>query len=1211
MYRVFPVKRHRIVLPGALPILLLLCTVQLWSQQQRLSYTPSTLIDPAQSRAEKEAEQLVSLSADQIVQILHQETGLLLQVKRALVRKAYEQGRILDPNDLTDEALYRLIEQDQNVRVIATHEIEDRSYVRAKPTREELARDLPCRQAIAAAASETKQPVQTTSDLKTNATQEEAYWFKHDSDVDCDLEEYLPGGTIPSFYGQPQSSQVPRESQYNGSPYEPPQSPQNPQTPGPRQAAPSQTVPQNPSTDYTRQLQLTQMYSGDFYGTDTDQSEMANQPGGLSGLLSASQSGSSLSSNGMTGGGGLAATPTSAGMTVPMGSSAGSFLGSSSSVGLAMGQQNTDPGFGLQQSRLERQSTFGFPSYTVPRLAQQPRLRHRPNPYADVPSLYDLYTQYSRQSPELERFGEDVFRNGTGNLDELPMDVPAGPDYVVGPGDGLTINLTGGVSQRLRRVVDREGRVTLPEVGAVEVAGHNLGDVQHLVRTVLRSQFRDLDVDVSLSRIRTVRVYVVGDVERPGAYDVSSLSTPLNALYAAGGPTSGGSLRLVEHYRNKQLVQQVDLYDLLLHGVTGSMQRLEAGDTIEVPPLSGLITVEGMVRRPAIYELNAEKSLAEVLQLAGGVLPSGTLRHVDVERVEDHENRTMLRLDIPESNNQEQVAQALEDFKIQDGDKIKITPILPYADKTVYLDGYVSRPGKFAYREGMKVTDLIRSYKDLLPEPSIRHAEIIRLAQPDNTPVVLAFNLGDALAGKDQDIVLKPFDTVRVFSKYDFEDPPIITITGEVRYPGDHLTNGVPHLRDAIYLAGGITPDARLDDVQVYRKSSDGKLQVIGVNLAKALAGEEKYNVALEPKDRVFVYRDLNQVDPPMVTVEGEVAHPGKYPLGEDMTAAQLVRLAGGFKRGAYTEQADLTRYEVEQGTKLVSDRVKVPIARAMRGEEDSDVRLRDGDVLTIGQISDWQDVGATIQVKGEVAHPGGYGIEPGERLSSILARAGGLLPTAYPYGAVFERGELREMEEKNRADLIERIQAEARQVKIVPEMDQDDQAQAKGAVLQYKKMIDNLEKTPPAGRLVIHISADVKRWANTPADIQVRAGDTIYVPKRPGMVLVDGAVYNPTGITYKPGRDTRWYLEQAGGPTTMADRKGIFVIRADGSVVGGAGGMFKSGVGGVELRPGDMVVVPEQIYTFSTKFKSTLSIAQIASSIGTAVAIAAYYATH
>src|SRR5208337_2837456 len=197
------------------------------------------------------------------------------------------------------------------------------------------------------------------------------------------------------------------------------------------------------------------------------------------------------------------------------------------------------------------------------------------------------------------------------------------------------------------------------------------------------------------------------------------------------------------------------------------------------------------------YELHSEKNLAEVLELSGGVLTSGTLRHVDVERVESHESRTMLRLDIPETDSDAGVNQALEDFTVQEGDKIKITPILPYADKTVYLDGHVSRPGKFAYSDGMKVTDLIKSYKDLLPEPSTTHAEIIRLTQPDSTPVVMAFNLDDALAGKDQDLELKPFDTVRVFSKYDFEDPPVITITGEVRDPGDHLTNGTPHLRDA------------------------------------------------------------------------------------------------------------------------------------------------------------------------------------------------------------------------------------------------------------------------------------------------------------------------------------------------------------------------------------------------------------------------------
>ena len=1169
-----------------------------WSQQPAV-YSRSTAIDQANSRAEREAEQMVSFSADRILPILRQEPGLLLQVKKALVRKAFEQGQILNPIDLTDDALFDLIRKDENVRVIATHEIVDRGYIKAKPRREELARDLPCR-LPGSTGSEAKQADQSSlTNSKRPPSQEEIYWAKHENDLDCYLTQYLPYGVQPYTSAQAQSPSQPQ--QYPGPQY--PQQQQFPQQPYPQQSyPPGQEQPEkNPSTDYRRQLQLTQAEpSQGYFGMESDQSAMASiQPNELPSLLNASQtggmSGRSMSSgeNGM-GALGAMAPPS-------LGASPNSLLGSISSL---PGSQNQASGF-PQQARLENQHRFPLQQYSFPKPAQQPMLRHRPNPYADVPSLYDLYAQYSKRSPRLERFGADVFRNGTGNLDELPMDLPAGPDYVVGPGDGLTINLTGGISQRLQRVVDREGRLALPEVGAVEVSGRSLGDVQHLVQTVLRGQFRGVDADVSLSRIRTVRVYVTGDVERAGAYDVSSLSTPLNALYLAGGPTSGGSLRILRHYRGKQLIQQVDVYDLLLHGIRGDVQRLQAGDTIQVPPLQGEITIEGMVRRPAIYEMDGEKDLAQVLELAGGVLPSGTLRHVDVERVESHESRTMLRLDIPETDSDASVNKALEDFTVQDGDKIKITPILPYADKTVYVDGHVSRPGKFAYRDGMKVTDLLRSYKDLLPEPSITHAEIIRLSQPDFAPEVLTFNLGDALAGKDQDLVLKPFDIVRIFGRFDFEDPPVITVTGEVRDPGDHLTNGVAHLRDAIYMAGGATGDALLADAQVFRKTNDGKLEVINVNLAKALEGDAKDNIALEPKDRIFIQRDLNKLDPPTVTIEGEVGRPGQYPLGDNMTAATLVRLAGGFKRGAYTDEADLTRYEVAQGTKVVSDHVTVPIAKALASEPDADVRLRDGDVLAIRQLTGWKDVGAKITVGGEVVHPGTYGIQEGERLSSIIQRAGGFRSDAYPYGAVFERQQIKEMEEKNRADLLDRVQGEAADIKSIPEQNQKDILAKQAAVEQYQVTLQKLQNAPPQGRMVVHISSNLKHWMNSSSDVQVRAGDTIYVPKKPSVVLVDGAVYNSTGITFKPGKSAGWYLSQAGGPTGTANKKGVFVIRADGSVAGGPSGLFGGGAESAAMQAGDMVVVPEKIFTISRAWENTATAAQIV----TAIAISASYA--
>jgi protein involved in polysaccharide export with SLBB domain len=1232
MHRLTNSLRRRVNLAGVSFCLVLGCSALVWSQQQRLPYTPSTAISQADSRAERAAEQMVSLSADNIISLLRQEAGLLLQVKKAVVRKAFEQGRVIDPADLTDDSLFSLIREDENTRVTATREIEDRSYIRAKPTREEMVQSIPCRQSAnltlqtLPTKGETQNPPKGASGslLDTSQpmpSQEQLFWEKHgDNDLDCYSLQNAPYDLLQSLYVQLQGTQTPY-GQYPTSQY--PQQQQNvpsqyPQQQSPQQQypqqyqPPSQMGPQNQQVTPLRQLQMTQLQSpwGNYFeNVETDQSELGQmQASSLPGMMGMSQLGglSSISSKGMgqmgggmgggmQGGGGGSDL---SGMTMP---SIGSMSSLSSLGSLLQGQGNNQGS--SQQASLQNPNMMQpqFSPFLAPPM--QPMLRHRPNPYADVPALYDLYAQYSRHSPQpLERFGADVFRNGTGNFDELPMDLPVGPEYVVGPGDGLTVDIWGGISQRLQRVVDRSGRVDLPEVGTVDVNGRTLGDVQRMVQTVLRGQFRNVNADVSLSRLRTVRIYVVGDVERPGAYDISALSTPLNALYAAGGPTSGGSLRILHHYRGKDLVQQVDVYDLLLHGIRGDLQRMQPGDTIQVPPLGPEVTVEGMVRRPSVYELNNENSLAEVLELAGGVMSTGTLRHVDVERVESHDSRTMLRLDIPETNNQATVTQALQDFKMQDGDKVKITPIVPYADKTVYLDGYVSRPGKLAYQEGMKVTDLIKSYKDLLPEPSISHAEIIRLNPPDFTPVVLAFNLGDALAGKDQDLVLKPFDTVRIFSKYDFEDPPVITVTGEVRDPGDHLTNGIAHLRDAVYLAGGTTPDALLGDAQVFRKTKDGTLRVISVDLAKALQGDDADNIALEPKDRVFIHRDLNKVDPQIVTVEGEVGRPGKYLLGENMTAANLVRVAGGFKRGAYTEKADLIRYDVEQGTKVVTEDVEVPIARAMADEPDADVRLRDGDVLTIRQIAGWKDLGATIRVTGEVVHPGTYGIQEGEKLSSIIQRAGGFRANAYPYGAVYEREQIRKMEEKNRADLIDRVQGEAGNIKTLPEQNQQDILAKAAAIQQYQVTLQKLQNTPPEGRLVLHISSNVQHWANTTADIQVRAGDTIHVPKRPSMVLVDGSVYNPTGVTYKPGKNAGWYLRQAGGPTGTANKKGAFVIRADGSVVGGPGGLFSGGVEGAEMRPGDMVVVPEKVITISRAWQNTVQTGQILSAVAIAI---------
>ncbi|HEX8814539.1 MAG TPA: SLBB domain-containing protein [Terriglobales bacterium] len=1150
------------------------------TQQQ---YDRTKAVPDEYSRAEAEADRLVSLSADKIISLLVKEPGLLLVCKKLLVRTAYAQGRVIDPDELTDEAIFRQLRQDQTTRVLFTREIEDRYYVRALPTKEELQKDYEL--------GRTKVPDPATAqllgsaDLKNATNEEQAYWLRHERDIDRSL---LPGANNNSNAAAPANPNAAPLDDFLG-PYQPQQLLRSQgdsdsfDVPGGGFGMPSL------GSDQGSMLMSTSLGGGSGLGTGGGDDDGSGR----------SAMGMGLGSGGGTMGDGMGMSPMDAL------SMSGGGLGASAGMGDMSGMMMSP-----SQGQTSSGSSPGYYPYArrhfPPQKPRQPALQHRPNPYADVPSLYDLYAQYPRKNPKLDRFGIDIFTNGTGNFSRLPMDMPVGPDYVLGPGDNLNINLVGGVSQRLRRVVDLQGQIALPEVGPVEVSGKTLGEVQQLVQASLRSEYRAVQADVSLGKVRSVRVYVVGDVRAPGPYEVSALSTPLNAVYEAGGPSTAGSLRILNHYRGKRLIQRIDVYDLLLHGVNSDMDKLQAGDTIQVPPLGGEVTVSGMVRRPAIYELNGETNLAQVLETAGGVLPTGTLRHVDVERLQAHESETMLRLDIPEGNNQDSVRQALENFKVQDGDKIQISPIVPYADRTVYLDGHVFRPGKFAYRDGMKVTDLIKSYKDLMPEPYRAHAEIIRLKMPDDTPEVITFRLDDAMAGKaDQDLVLQPFDTVRVFGRYDFEDPPLVTVTGEVRDPGDHVTNGAVHFRDAIYLAGGFTPNAAHDDAQIFRKTEDGKLEVINVDIARVMAADSSSDVALLPNDRVFVHKDMNKTDPPTVIVEGEVGRPGKYPLTDGMTAASLVRLAGGLKRSAYTEEADLTSYMVQNDSNIVSDHRTVKIAMALAGEPDVDIRLHDGDVLAIRQLSGWMDLGATIKVTGEVMHPGTYGIQEGERLSSVIARAGGFRADAYPYGAVFQRGTVRELQENNRGDLIRRIKSEADEVKLVPVQQGEDPNDKNAAVEQYQVTLERLENTPPSGRLVVHISADVSKWANTSFDIQVRDGDEIFIPKKPSIVIVDGQVYNPTAISYKPGKNTEWYLKQAGGPTAGANGKATFVVRADGSVIGGPGGILSGGVEKQVLQPGDMVVVPEKVYAISHAWQNTAMTAQIVTAIAIAVTAA------
>jgi protein involved in polysaccharide export with SLBB domain len=259
-----------------------------------------------------------------------------------------------------------------------------------------------------------------------------------------------------------------------------------------------------------------------------------------------------------------------------------------------------------------------------------------------------------------------------------------------------------------------------------------------------------------------------------------------------------------------------------------------------------------------------------------------------------------------------------------------------------------------------------------------------------------------------------------------------------------------------------------------------------------------------------------------------------------------------------------------------------------------------------VPELPGWKDLGASITVKGEVKNPGVYGIRPGERLSSVLRRAGGLLPTAYAQGAVFTRTSVRELQEKSRQELIQRLEQEGASVKTSLQTTGSEQAQlAAEAAQQQQRVLDALRRAPTTGRLVIRLHPGLKGFENSSQDIEVRDGDNLEIPKQPGVVLVIGQVYNTNAITYVGGKNAGWYLSQSGGATRLADKGAIFIVRADGEITSRhQGGWWSTNVLSAAVRPGDTIVVPERTILGDTRWKNVIAIAQIASAAAITAAV-------
>jgi len=693
----------------------------------------------------------------------------------------------------------------------------------------------------------------------------------------------------------------------------------------------------------------------------------------------------------------------------------------------------------------------------------------------------------------LRQFGYSLFAGSPTTFAPV-TEIPVPSEYVMGPGDELKLQFYGQKNDSLSVMVDRSGLIEVPEIGSMSLMGLTYAGAKALLAEEVRKKSIGVTLSVSMGQLRSMRVFVLGDAKHPGSYMVSSLSTISNALFVSGGISKQGSMRNVQLKRKGKLVATLDLYDFLLHGDSSKDYRLLAGDVIFIAPVGKTVAVSGEVNRPAIYEIKKEKTVSNVVGLAGGLTATADRKHEQLDRISDQGDRLLLDL------------RPSATTKVQSGDIIIIHSVPGIKEKQIELLGEVKRPGKYEFYEGMRLHQILSSASDLL---ATAHTGLVLIKR---------------------------------------------------------------------------------------EKANEAKVGVIRLSLAELFKKKSKKWPLLQDGDKIYVFsqRSLNPLD--KVSVSGEVMKPGVYPLGGDMNILNLVLAAGGPTDKAYLKEVEITRYTVEDGKKRVSKRMSINLAKVLVEKNGGNIALQAYDEVLVRKISQWSDR-ARVKIKGEVVFPSEYTVENGEKLSSLLKRAGGFTAKAYLPGAVFMRESIREEQQQKIDESTARLKTEIAQLEgsIATLSDPQVMKHKQNGLEAAKRVLVQMEKTEAIGRLVIELQ-DIEALEKSEFDITLIDGDTLIVPKKPEQVLVLGQVYNTVALLYRKKYKLDDYIEIAGGMTRMADKGRTYVVRASGLVE------RVKYWGGTSIYPGDAIVVPEELEQFNL-LDSTLDWSRALMQIGVGAA--------
>ncbi|MBN1213614.1 MAG: SLBB domain-containing protein [candidate division Zixibacteria bacterium] len=521
-----------------------------------------------------------------------------------------------------------------------------------------------------------------------------------------------------------------------------------------------------------------------------------------------------------------------------------------------------------------------------------------------APDSNRILSAQSSRSPqpfeELLPFGLKLFR-GTGEISP-PDDIAASGDYILGPGDNIIVYLWGRVEKEYNLTVDREGKVIIPKVGELLVWGKTLEEFKAFVRKKMSAVYSEFELNVSLGKIRSIRIYITGEVNKPGAYTVSSLTSLFNALYLAGGPNENGSMRAIRLMREGQCAAEVDLYKFLLEGDNSLDVRLRSGDAIFVPVAGARVAIRGEIRRPAVYELKGGETARGLLELSGRPTAEAHLNRVMLERISGLNEWSVLDLNLNPA------APGTDSLVLKDGDRLTIYSIFEAKKNMVAVFGQVKHPGYYERNDSTRIGDLIE--RGTLQDYDVyyKRANLFRRYADWRTEIV-PIDLNLLLQGDSaQNIVLQDRDSLHIYSIEDVDWDKRISIEGEVKNPGQFKYYDRMSAFDLIFLAGSYTRSASLLRGELARIDANGKTNLLYVNLDE----ESLRQTFLREDDRLYIRQIPEWSMHRTVTIEGEVLYPGEYMLsGREETLYGLIHRSGGFTGNAFPNGLILQRNSI------------------------------------------------------------------------------------------------------------------------------------------------------------------------------------------------------------------------------------------------------------------------------------------------------------